>query len=304
MNSFRNIIDRLPKWLLGKKGVQSLLLVITILCTVISIIEKNHFSLNEAQILYLFSGMAQVIGGIFGLTLTAYIFFVDKFQNSTVDDPILYDATVELLNEYFAMMKMLAKICGCVIILSIIGIIFLHKGWEIYSFLINETVVLFVIGIVYILYFGIKLLDPDKLDKEIKKMKNEAENYLKGGNTTKGDFTEFLKYYNKLEKILIDFAKACNKDLPDVKYRPLIIQSLQLLNRDEIINGQLVKEINELKIYRNGLVHGVDFDISQKICDRIKKYIMFLNLDIIYRKYGKESEEWRQVIAEIYDLTD
>ena len=78
-----------------------------------------------------------------------------------------------------------------------------------------------------------------------------------------------------------------------------------MLNRDEIINGQLVKEINELRIYRNGLVHGVDFDISQKICDRIKKIYNVLESGYnIYRKYGKESEEWRQVIAEIYDLTD
>ena len=39
------------------------------------------FLLNENQLLYLFSSMAQVIGGIFGLTLTAYVSSLINLQN-------------------------------------------------------------------------------------------------------------------------------------------------------------------------------------------------------------------------------
>ena len=54
-------------------------------------------------------------------------------------------------------------------------------------------------------------------------------------------------------------------------YKPQIIQSLKVLTKSDIIDYNLLNEINELRMYRNALVHGIDFTIAQEVCDYILK---------------------------------
>lgn len=279
----------------------------TILCVIFSVCCNVIFLLNENQLLYLFSAMAQVISGVFGLTLTAYVFFVDKFKESAKDNDILYDATTTLLNRYFHNLILLAITCGLIIFLCIIGIIDLHNWMVVYPFIINESVSLFLIGIVAVLTFGTMLLDPGKLDKEIKKMKKSAEKYYQSeASSISGDFRDFLKTYNLLEHLIIDFAEECIKERKDYRYdyRPQIIQSIKVLNLCQIINGSLMNEINELRMYRNGLVHGVDFNVTQDVCERISViYNTLQHAFEVFKNKEKDSEGWTEAIKKVYSLS-
>ena len=87
--SHLSCFGKVPLWSMG---------IATVLSVILSACCDALFVPNENQLLYLFSAMAQVIGGVFGLTLTAYVFFVDKFKESTRDDDTLYDATTAILN--------------------------------------------------------------------------------------------------------------------------------------------------------------------------------------------------------------
>lgn len=296
----KNQLSYFGKILLWSIGIATVLSVILSACC------DAIFVLNENQLLYLFSAMAQVIGGVFGLTLTAYVFFVDKFKESTKDDDTLYDATTAILNRYFHILILIAITCGLIILLCMIGIIDLHNWMAIYPFVINESLFLFLIGITAILTFGTMLLDPGKLDKEIKKMKKSAEKYYQSTASASGDFREFLKTYNLLERVIIDFAQECVKDQNSYRYnyKPQIIQSLKVLGLNEIVNGSLLNEINELRMYRNGLVHGVDFDVTQDVCDRISEiYDALTHAFDVFKNYGRNSEEWTAAIKKVYNLS-
>lgn len=271
------------------------------------------FLLNENQLLYLFSSMAQVIGGIFGLTLTAYVFFVDKFAESTNEDDVLYDAARSILKRHFHILILLAITTGATILFCIFGIIDLHNWTFLYPFIINESVLLFAIGVIAVLTFGAMLLDPQKLDKEIEKMKKNAEKYYQTTeNSASGDFRVFLRTYNKLEKVLVDFAGLYMKDealqatyISNTSSRkPQIIQALKILSSRQIIPFSLQNELNELRMYRNALVHGVDFEVSQDVCTRISQIYNTLQqaFDIL-QKFGKGSAEYEKAIKLVYDLT-
>jgi len=190
----------------------SSIFVATLISLLFACFYDAIFTLNENQLLYLFATMAQVTGGLFGLTLTAYIFFADKFKESTYGDDILYDATGSIIKQCFINLILIGLICGTVILLCTIGIIDLNNCRTPYSFIINEGVLLFIILVVAILIFGIMLLNPNKLDVEVKRLKEEADKYYKSASTKDGDFREFLKTYNMLEHLIIDFAKECLKD--------------------------------------------------------------------------------------------
>ena len=280
----------------------------TILSIIVAFLFDPFFVLNENQLLYSFSSMAQIIGSVFGLTLTAYVFFVDKFKESTQGDDTYYDATISLLSQFFYTLVLIATTCGLTILACILGIISLHNWTTAYPLIINESVLLFILGIVSILLFGVMLLDPEKLDKEIKR---QAESVREQESTDRpGDFTEFLKYYNLLQEVIINFASSLvyNKEVSIQafrNYKPQIIQSLKVLNGKQIINSALSAEIDDLRMYRNGLVHGVDFKIPQSACDRVAKIYNAINkVYEIYKKDSKETNALNAAIKEVYDLTN
>lgn len=280
---------------------------VTVLNIIWVLMVKPHFLLNENQLLYLFSSMAQIIGSVFGLTLTAYVFFVDKFKESTQGDDTYYDATLAILRRFYQTLVTIAISCGLTILLCILGITALHNWTTVYPFIINQCVLLFVLSLISVLTFGGMLLDPNKLDKEVKRQLQHAT-----ANTVTdkaGDFTEFLKYYNLLQEVIINFAQSLvyNKEVNIFEfrqYKPQIIQSLRVLAIKEVINGALREEIDNLRMYRNGLVHGINFSISQSVIDRvIRIYKAIENAYEAYKANPRDGKKWDDAISQIYDLT-
>ena len=288
------------------KTILGNLLFISVLNAILSFVMEPLFVLNENQLLYLLSSMAQIIGGVFGLTLTAYVFFVDKFKDSTQGDDTYYDATLALLRRFFQTLVTVATCSGLTILICIFGIISLHNWTFAYPFVINQGVLLFIVSLISILAFGGMLLDPDKLDKEIKRQVSNA--------TTKpvdkaGDFTEFLKYYNMLQDTIIAFASSLvyNKEVNIFEfrqYKPQIIQSLRVLLITEVINGALREEIDNLRMYRNGLVHGVNFTISQSVIDRVMQiYSVIEAAHEVYKANPRNKAMRDEAIRKIHDLS-
>ena len=94
-------------------------LAATVWSALFPLVGVPAYFLNENQLLYLFSVIAQVIGGLFGLTLTAYVFFIDKIKDSARDDETLYDATTALLSQCFHRLILIATVCGITIFLCL-----------------------------------------------------------------------------------------------------------------------------------------------------------------------------------------
>lgn len=282
----------------------------TILSIFISFNFEPLFVLNENQLLYLFSSMAQIIGSVFGLTLTAYVFFEDKFKESAQDDDSYYDATIAWLERYFYSLVLIAVACGLTILSCIFGIISLHNLSTVYPFIINESVFLFILSIISIFLFGVTLLAPEKLEREMAKLKKQAEEFFKEKvSKQEGDFRDFLKSYNLMQEVIINLANCFIDDKvvssqTNRNYRPQIIQSLKILNGCQVIGGNLVNEINELRMFRNSLVHGVDLTVSQGVCDRAMEiYVAINGVYKVYKKEGIHSKQWEEVIKKVYDLT-
>ncbi len=240
--------------------------------------------LNDNQLLYLFSAMAQVIAGLLGLTLTSYTFFVGKFQQDADDklqqDDSEYEAAKSLTRQYYGMIISISVVCGVTILACVLGIIFLSRGFfNGYAFIIDVSVCLFCVGFVSILFFGISILDPDKITKEL------AHEVLKFG-IRYGSYDDsfknmgvFLTHYISLEKIITEFATEIMKRFPasnrykpyDEKpiKKPMILQSMDVLVRSEQISPDERAEINNLRKVRNALVHELDVHVSDKQCKLI-----------------------------------
>lgn len=277
---------------------------ILLLNTILSFFFKPHILLNENQILYLMSTMAQVIAGLFGLVLAAYAIIDPKLKDAGSKDEQLADIVEILRYKYFDNIIVLSIMCAITIISCLLTLSlydeFSNKSLSIF---LNQSTLLCIGSIILFLYFGCSLLNPNALSKL---SKGELENINKEYGDIDKDFKPFVAYYNRLEALIIGFASdLMNQELKlpnsynyvDYKKKHIqIIQALEILNMREIINRNIYKKIDELRRYRNALVHSLDDEkVNPIIFEELKE--LYEKIYDVYQSKGNEDMRNEKILA-------
>ncbi|MBG9754290.1 hypothetical protein J2B92_20515 [Lysinibacillus sphaericus] len=242
-----------------------------ILALVNFILSKSPFLfINENQILYSYATTAQVIAGLYGLTLTGYIFFNDKLNKLAENDDSYYDVVEKLKGQYFGQIILLGIGCILVISMSLITLntISYFNNPIIYSFLLNQTMIVSITEVVSIVLFSWNMANPKSIEKANEIILKESSLDKK----EKGDFSVFLKNYNSIENQIKRITNILNNQgIFNIKYynknrknyQPNIMESLKLLSPLNVIDKDFYHEIDELRRYRNSVVHSEDPVVSQ-----------------------------------------
>lgn len=281
---------------------------LTIASVVIAKYQIVMFDVDQTQMSTLFTTTAQIVGGLYGLTLTAYVFFVDKFRDSTKDDETLYDATNSVLSNLFAGLISISILCGLIIVTSLLGIANLGRLSAVEYWLINENVLVFVLEIVAILFFGVQLLDPKKLDKELNRMKraDDKKNSTLDDPPKKENVAEFFELYNKLEVDILSIAQHyVPMDLLIGRTgKPGIIRGLQILNENQIISNNVRLLIDDLRKYRNSVVHGLECSVTDSRLEEIRNIESAIGqINLLLADKKEKTEEWENAMKRLHDLS-
>lgn len=280
---------------------------LTIVSVSITVCHVVMFEVDQTQMSTLYTTTAQTVGGLYGLTLTAYVFFVDKFRESTKDDETLYDATNAVLLNLFAGLVSISILCGLIIVTSLVGVANLGKLADFEYWLINENVLLFILEIVAILFFGVQLLDPKKLDKELNRMKkvDSKKNGIAAVTRQRGNVVEFFERYNKLENDILFIANYYlpNGTLNEKASKPRIIRGLQIMNARQIVNGNVMILIDNLRKCRDILIHGSECSVTNERMDEVRKIGSLISEVRKLLEDKKEGTvEWEMTIKQLYDF--
>ena len=215
------------------------------------------------------STCAEVIAGLYGITLTGYIFFADRFQNTSKEDESLYDAVQALLLRYNHMAGIISLMCMICIVLGegivLYGANTLLPRW-LYRFWINETLLLYFITFDFVLYFVISVLDPRKIDRisTQKKAKLSVE-------TIMGDPQKFLEDWGAIEQKLAALREKLVRDMRLIpgagKNKPQLVHTLEVLRNYGRISGNLWRKLDKLRQYHNLTLHDPGMTVSQEMCD-------------------------------------
>lgn len=95
----------------------TLLVIISAITSLIGL-DRPLLSLNENQIFYLYSTSAQVLAGIYGLTLTGFIFFRNELSREEFEDDTLTVAVDSLKERYFNMLLFVTALSIFTLIMS------------------------------------------------------------------------------------------------------------------------------------------------------------------------------------------
>lgn len=232
--------------------------------------------LNENQILYIYSTSAQVIAGLYGLTLTAYIFYNDKLDKLIESDPSIYDIVTELKGRYFRQIVLIGIGCLlsiCMSLLTLNTINFFTK--EIYSFLLNQTMIIVVTEVICIIVFSWNMADPKNKDKANDRLLQQ--NKFKTTDSEKGSLEDFLTSYNSIEKNILKLSEQLSNNLSLYNYSKYhknnkgigMLSALKILLSLEVFDKELIHEINELRKYRNSIVHSEHPSVSKDTVETV-----------------------------------
>ncbi len=222
------------------------------------------------------STCSEVLAGLYGITLTGYIFFADRFKDTSQEDESLYDAVQALLIRYNHLAGFISLMClVCTAMAE--GIVLygantllsegLHRFW------INETLLLSFSTFNLILYFVISVLDPHKVKRISSQKKAKISE-----DTATGDVTEFMTVWGEIEDNLLALREELISQMrfipgANTKGRPQMVQTLEILRNYGRINMNLWRKLDKLRQYHNLSLHDVNMGVSQEMCELAKNVL-------------------------------
>ncbi|MBC8786741.1 hypothetical protein [Pseudomonas fluorescens] len=240
--------------------------------------------LNENQILYLFSTSAQVLAGVYGLTLTGFIFFRNELSREEIEDETLVEAVESLKSRYFTLLLFVTLSSVVTLLLSNLAISYEGTGTSFSTIIINSAQSAFVMTLLAVTYFIFEVISPKRIERESRKLQSQVDPSREEAN--KGSLEEFLKNYNQIEEIIAKYG-SIYQTTSSMKYinRPRRNVSnarlTEMLFRNEKISESLYGEIRALITLRNSIIHGAEPVVSDHVV---------INSSIILSKLQKELE--------------
>lgn len=277
-------------------------LVVSILWVIIAYLHPLLY-LSENQNLYIYSTQAQVLGAVYGLTLTAYVFLRNYQEREIEKDPTLDEivATIQTKEYCFLIVITILSILAIVFDLLTLALYLDGSRWVIVATK-NAATSLFVFSLLLITFFILKALKADKYKavgmEIIKDVEFENEKFSKIDNLDESQvdvdnssdkgyvlYGIFMELFINIEKnlgLLYDkvyekgysesnlalhshfISHSVERTQPN-RRRPTLSRLVKALIDARAIPEYLMPEIMSLIKYRNALVHTNDVDPSQQM---------------------------------------
>lgn len=226
------------------------------------------FLLNENQVLYLFSTSAQVLAGVYGLTLTGFIFFRNELSREEFEDETLVEAIESLKSRYFTLLMFVTFSSVASLLLSNLAISYESAGTLLGTIIINSAQSAFIITLLAVTYFIYEVVSPKRIERESKKLQEQVDPERE--DAEKGSLEEFLKNYNQIEAIIAKYGSRY-QTVSTVEYssrpRRYISNSkmAEFLFRNGQIGESLYGELKALITLRNSIIHGAEPIVSTRV---------------------------------------
>lgn len=225
-------------------------------------------SLNENQVLYLFSTSAQVIAAIYGLTLTGFLFFRTELNREAIDDDTLVEAIEQLKSRYYSQLVFITILVALSLLSANLAIS--HETslrlWGT-TVLINVGQSAYVVALLAIALFVFDVVAPQRVERASQRLQDKLD--PSRDSHEPGSLEEFLRNYNQVELLLADSAYAYpvrSSTTFEPKARRISNSRLaDFLLKAQRISHELHQKLRELITLRNAIIHGAEPVVSLEI---------------------------------------
>lgn len=252
------------------------LLMIAIQIPVVILTFWIGFFPGEDVMLSIIGTCAQIVAGLYGITMAGYTFFLSRMDVLTESDGTL-DFVVGSIKNRFK--YLIWWITANVLMVLLISIVLMYcpvphqtEMHYFYRLICNEFLVFVVFSIALILYYSLHVTAPNVLRKEATKLKQR----LGGRSGAAGDVLEFLSDYATIQTY-------CNALLPELVLKELhknkgchFELTLELLKVQYPHLKPLLYDLNHLHRYYECVVNSSSMSVSLDMCLMAKKVLFHL----------------------------
>ncbi|MCG9681205.1 hypothetical protein L1D31_01380 [Vibrio sp. Isolate23] len=246
------------------------LLAFVVLSVVACLFGSNLplFKLKAEQVLYLYSTSAQVTAGIYGLTLTGFVFVREELNREVSNDDSLAEVINTLKEQHTKLLFSVTAstfftIFTCNFVIS--SDFYTLTDASFYAIHIGQ--VSFVLNLIFIAYFIFEVISTDRLEKASNILKGQT--FIDEEESKSGKLTDFLRNFNAIERILQDYGHEFRFVHEDTKFknrRRLPNPKLaEILLQAKLIDPSLHDQILTVIKLRNSIVHGAEPTVSESI---------------------------------------
>lgn len=224
------------------------------------------FLLNDNQVLYLFSTSAQVVGGVFGLTIAGYTFLRNELDRQKKEDESLAEQIDELKARYFYLATFITAVSALAIFTSLLTISVgtPHRANE-NVIAINASQSVVVAAVLSIAYFILDIFRPGRIERISDGIRKDLD---RESTSDKGSLEEFLRSFNQIEQLLDAYQNDYLQNRQQARYRTSIARIpkpkiVEFIFRSELIDGDIRTRLVDLIRLRNSLIHGTELYVSK-----------------------------------------
>ena len=258
-------------------SVQSFLfLTIASQIVVIWFSTKGSLFPGKEDLMGIVGNCAQIVAGLYGITMAGYTFFLSRMDALMASDTTL-DYIIKSVKNRF---KYLVWYITFNVLVTLFISIFLmycpipaeetQVFW--YRLFCNEFVSFSAFSIVLILYYSLNVIEPNCLEKEAQKQKKK----LSRSSKNKGDVLAFISMYDEIENV-------CNALLPKNVLGQIhenkgkhFEYTIELLNECKPTLRPIIPELKRIHRYYECVVNSVPMTVSQEMCTKAQKVLVFL----------------------------
>lgn len=237
--------------------------------------QVHLFPDNDARMTVI-SCCAQIIAGLYGITLAGYTFFLSRMDTLTATDATL-DYIVGSVKQQFKLL--IWYITATVAMTLVISVFLMYYPVDcgvipeyLYRVICNEFVLFMAFSIALILYYSVGVVDPNCLSREARRLKKK----LGGKRAVSGNAVEFIALYDQIEQ-------HCNGLLPANVVRQIrenkgkhFEYTIALLQEQHILLRPLIGDLRRIHRYYECMVNCAPMSVSLEMCILAKRVLQFL----------------------------
>lgn len=238
--------------------------------------RQDHLFPDNGALMTVISCCAQIIAGLYGITLAGYTFFLSRIDGLTASDGTL-DYIVGSVKERFKLL--IWYISVTVATTLFISVFLLYYPVEslvipeyLYRVICNEFVLFLGFSISLILYYSVNVVDPNCIEKEAGKLKRK----LGGRMWMPGSVAEFIGLYDRIEQ-------RCSNLLPQQVLRQIqenkgkhFEYTIELLQEQHPMLLPLIGDLRRIHRYYECTVNCSSLTVSQDMCILARKVLAYL----------------------------
>ena len=219
---------------------------------------------------------AQIIAGLYGITLAGYTFFLSRIDALMATDVTL-DHIVRSVKLRFK--HLIWYITGTVATVLFISVFLMYYPADsgiipeyLYRVLFNEVILFLFFATTLILYYSVGVVDPNCIEKEARRLKKK----LGFRHGPAGNVAEFISLYDRIQR-------SCNALLPENVLQQIqenkgkqFEYTIELLQDQNLLPKPLIGDLRRIHRYYECCVNCTPMTVGQDMCLMARKVLIWL----------------------------